>query len=227
MYSACMDSLRKGRLGSQNNFEHHFDVAILEINTGFKMSSDFDNSDDELEEVINDLIEPQVILENQEQNSEESLNNQFQGQPREIHEGGGHFLFEESSSSNTIPKCVVCQARQPSRQHLANHFINELIEEIEDGQVDTCDKCQFQGSDAKSLVLHDVTEHDGVALDRILQDAALVSSKRAEVEARGHRQSLGKSGIKFKINKKSEEFYTARISRFQIRQVILREKYLV
>ena len=173
------------------------------------MSSDFENSDDELEEVINDLIEPQVILQNQDQNCEvckESLSNHFQGQPCgsfEIQEGGGHFLFEESSSStsNTTPKCVVCQARQPSRQHLANHFINELIEELEDGQDDTCDKCQFQASDAKSLILHDVTDHDGVALDRMLQDASLVSSKRAEVEARGHRQSLGKSGLRFKINK--------------------------
>ena len=133
------------------------------------MMSDFENSDEE--DVSNDLIEPQVILQND----------------NEMEYQGGHFLFEESTS--TCHKCVVCQAKQPSREHVANHFINELIEELED--LARCDKCDFSAAEAKNLVLHDVMEHEGTKLDRILQDASLVSSKRAELEARGHRQSLG------------------------------------
>ena len=186
------------------------------------MSSDFENSDSE-EVLSNDLIEPQVILQNEAEENcplcQESLSNHYQGQPCGSFEvQTGHFLFEESTSStsNPTPKCVVCQARQPSREHLANHFMNELIEELEDDE--NCDKCHFQvkSGDAKSLVLHDVTEHNGDALDRLLQDASLVSSKRAEVEARGHRQSLGKFNLG--LNLKTNKNCTARMKIFSKQQ---------
>ncbi len=87
------------------------------------------------------------------------------------------------------PKCVICTAKNPSREHLANHFMQELVEELEGETL--CGKCPFNAPDGKALILHEVSRHDGWRLDRILQDAAVVSSKRAEVEARGHRQSLG------------------------------------
>ena len=67
--------------------------------------------------------------------------------------------------------------------------MQELIQDLEGATI--CTKCNFHSPDGKTLVLHNVTKHDGTSLDKILQDASCVSSKRAEVEARGHRQSLG------------------------------------
>ena len=116
--------------------------------------------------------------------------------PSEV-QGSGHFLFEEShtsfssSSLTTKTRCVVCSAREPNREHLANHFMSELVENLYDET--QCSKCDFRPSDGRALVLHDVNFHEGRDLDRVLQDASLVSSKRAEAEARGHRQALGPS----------------------------------
>lgn len=115
----------------------------------------------------------------------------------ELPSGSTHFLFEESQSSSLSaavsssnrPRCLVCSARNPNREHLANHFMQELIEDLE-GKTH-CSKCPFNAPDGKALVLHDVCKHEGNSLDKVLEDASLVSSKRAEVEARGHRQSLG------------------------------------
>ena len=85
---------------------------------------------------------------------------------------------------------MVCSARNPNREHLANHFMQELIQDLEGETI--CSQCpNFDAPDGRALVLHNVSKHDGSSLDKILQDASCVSSKRAEVEARGHRQSLG------------------------------------
>ena len=67
--------------------------------------------------------------------------------------------------------------------------MQELIQDLNGATI--CTKCNFHSPDGKTLVLHSLNKHDGTSLDRILQDASCVSSKRAEVEARGHRQSLG------------------------------------
>jgi len=156
--------------------------------------------DEELEEDSDEednLMEPQVILQNDNPDCplcQGPLSSHYQGQPcgTTSFDGSnsGHFLFEGSSSQScSKPRCVVCSAKNPTREHLANHFINELIESLEDEQ--QCSKCDFQSSAPKQLALHDVTEHEGDSLNKLLEDAALVSSKKAEVEAKGHRQSLG------------------------------------
>ena len=68
--------------------------------------------------------------------------------------------------------------------------MQELIQDLEGETI--CSQCpNFDAPDGRALVLHNVSKHDGSSLDKILQDASCVSSKRAEVEARGHRQSLG------------------------------------
>ena len=124
------------------------------------------------------------------------LKSHYQGQPCGSYEisNSGHFLFDEeasaSSSDKTHPslsKCIICSSRNPSRTHLANHFMSELIEQIEDIDED-CQKCGFGAANPKAMVLHEVTKHEGLILDKILQDAAIVSSKRVEIEAKGHRQ---------------------------------------
>ena len=68
--------------------------------------------------------------------------------------------------------------------------MQELIQDLEGETI--CSQCpNFDAPDGRALVLHNISKHDGSSLDKILQDASCVSSKRAEVEARGHRQSLG------------------------------------
>ena len=135
------------------------------------------------------------------------LKSHYQGQPCGSYEisSSGHFLLDEeaeeastSSSDNKhlqqfpnfLSKCIICSSRNPSRTHLANHFMSELIEQIEDIDED-CQKCGFGAANPKAMVLHEITKHEGLILDKILQDAAIVSSKRVEVEAKGHRQVLG------------------------------------
>ena len=137
----------------------------------------------------------QVILQNESlcQLCQGPLSSHYMNQPCTEVPSSTHFLFEESqnsTSSPTKPRCVVCSAKNPNREHLANHFVQELIEDLEDET--QCSKCQFNAPDCKALVLHEVSKHEGSNLDKVLEDASLVSSKRAEVEARGHRQSLGK-----------------------------------
>ena len=99
-------------------------------------------------------------------------------------------LFHDTINLLCKLRCVVCSARNPNREHLANHFMQELIQDLEGETI--CSQCpNFDAPDGRALVLHNVSKHDGSSLDKILQDASCVSSKRAEVEARGHRQSLG------------------------------------
>lgn len=173
--------------------------------------------DDDLEGLGDDnndsMLEPQVILENDDlcQVCQGPLTSHFGGQPCGSYDSSsnttGHFLFDDSNESNSeqlnsqnnVKRCIVCNARNPSREHLANHFIQELVEGLQ-GQTQ-CAKCDFHAAGtsnnssnsglAKSLALHDVADHDGAYLDQLMQDAPLVSSKRADLEARGHRQSLG------------------------------------
>ena len=100
------------------------------------------------------------------------------------------FVFHDTINLLCKLRCVVCSARNPNREHLANHFMQELIQDLEGETI--CSQCpNFDAPDGRALVLHNVSKHDGSSLDKILQDASCVSSKRAEVEARGHRQSLG------------------------------------
>ena len=140
-----------------------------------------------------DFIILQVILQNDYLG--QPCNNSLNSSGESLPNSASHFLYEESQSSscsNSIiskPRCVVCSARNPTREHLANHFMSELVQDL-DGDT-LCSQCDFDAPDGKALVLHNVSKHDGTSLDKILQDAACVSSKRAEVEARGHRQSLG------------------------------------
>ena len=99
----------------------------------------------------------------------------------------GHFLLDEASTSSSVkPKCLICSSRNQSKEHLANHFMSELIRELDDP--DDCNICGFGAANPKAMVIHEIVKHNGSNLDKLLQDAALVSSKRAEVEAKGHRR---------------------------------------
>ena len=64
--------------------------------------------------------------------------------------------------------------------------MSELIGELDDP--DDCSICGFGAANPKAMVIHEIVKHNGSNLDKLLQDAALVSSKKAEVEAKGHRR---------------------------------------
>jgi len=88
------------------------------------------------------------------------------------------FIFQSVSSLKT---CPVCRGKNPSREHLANHFLQELAECLE-GETQ-CSKCDFRVANtskasvknqSKMLALHHVTDHGGAELDELLTDLPLV-----------------------------------------------------
>ena len=87
------------------------------------------------------------------------------------------FLFRSVS----LKTCPVCRGKNPSREHLANHFLQELAECLE-GETQ-CSKCDFRVANtskasvknqSKMLALHHVTDHGGAELDELLTDLPLV-----------------------------------------------------
>ncbi len=170
------------------------------------------------------LLEPQVILEGDEQCPvcQGPLSSHYGGQPCQPYDSGGggsgHFLFdgESSESSNNhqyfqqqqqmpqngagVKSCPVCPKKNTNKDHVATHFMKELMSSMV-GQLQ-CYKCDFQvvGSTsssvalAKTLALHDINEHDGGELDGLLEnDPNLVATKKAEFEARSNKANVTKT----------------------------------
>merc|ERR1719491_2852475 len=138
---------------------------------------DLDDGDlDEDLEGSESMLEPQVILQNEAQTGQVNhapLHPHYLGQPCNSSANsssnssfGGvvydttpnsssHFLFDESqssscSNSNSKPRCVVCSARNPNKEHLANHFMQELIQDLEGETI--CSQCpNFDAPDGRAL----------------------------------------------------------------------------
>jgi len=78
---------------------------------------------------------------------------------------------------NVGPSCPVCDSREPTREHVARHFGDELViyvNEFEDNC--QCNECDYRADKPKSLAIHVALVHG--KLDLILQNEELVELKR-------------------------------------------------
>ena len=171
--------------------------------------------DDDLEGLSENqqMLEPQVILEGEElcHFCQGPLSAHYEGRPCEaVDESSfqsGHFLFDDSNESfqngdGSHGKCIICSKPNTNKLHLATHFMKELIANLK-GQ-NQCYKCDFQAAGtssgggsssvaiAKKLANHDVTDHGGQDLDRLLHDAQLFAAKKAEFDTK-NRTAIGKT----------------------------------
>ena len=91
--------------------------------------------------------------------------------------------------------CPVCCQNQPTREHVASHFLQELIEFVRDFDPPlTCEKCEdYTTETERTLAIHLALSHNGIT--PYLEDAKLLSSKRraAGVIDRQEAATLGHS----------------------------------
>ena len=74
--------------------------------------------------------------------------------------------------------CPVCCKSQPTREHVATHFMQELLQVVRGFETPlTCEKCEEYTTETdKTLAIHLALIHSGIA--PYLEDAKLLSSKR-------------------------------------------------
>ena len=86
--------------------------------------------------------------------------------------------------------CPVCDFKDPSREHVSRHFMNELLNHIgQSKDHKKCRQCPFQGERPQNLAIHIALCHD--MLDDFLSDHELVKKKRAEAMIRPKKISIG------------------------------------
>ena len=86
--------------------------------------------------------------------------------------------------------CPVCDFKDPSREHVSRHFMNELLNHIgQSKDHKRCRQCPFQGERPQNLAIHIALCHD--MLDDFLSDHELVKKKRAEAMIRPKKISIG------------------------------------
>ena len=86
--------------------------------------------------------------------------------------------------------CPVCDFKDPSREHVSRHFMNELLNHIgQSTDHKKCQQCPFQGERPQNLAIHIALCHD--MLDDFLSDHELVKKKRAEAMVKPKKISIG------------------------------------
>lgn len=70
--------------------------------------------------------------------------------------------------------CPVCSAKEPTREHVSRHFLEELLEVVDCFPSSmACTQCDYQGETTLTVALHIALVH--AQIDLILQDTTLVS----------------------------------------------------
>ena len=74
--------------------------------------------------------------------------------------------------------CPVCCTSQPTREHVANHFMKELLDVVKEFEPSlTCERCEdYTTETERTLAVHVALVHSGVS--PYLDNAKLLSSKR-------------------------------------------------
>ncbi len=88
------------------------------------------------------------------------------------------------------PVCPICGLKDPTREHVARHFMSELIEFLAglDDQLQ-CPECNYRGEKAQNVARHLALVHS--KLDGMLSDAALVRKRRSEFLAKPSKVNIG------------------------------------
>ncbi|TRY75091.1 hypothetical protein TCAL_00608 [Tigriopus californicus] len=88
------------------------------------------------------------------------------------------------------PNCMICGMVGPSREHVARHFMPELMDLIDDlPDKLQCPDCKFRGDCPQKLARHLALVHS--KLDELLSNRALVDQRRDEISTKPIKVSIG------------------------------------
>ena len=91
-----------------------------------------------------------------------------------------------------LPICPICDTKDPTREHCARHFgdeLNELVSDLITDQSLTCPECAYVGEKPKNLGLHIALVHG--KLDEFIKDKCLVGKKRHQYLSQPKKQIIG------------------------------------
>ena len=88
--------------------------------------------------------------------------------------------------------CPICDSRDPSREHVARHFSDELNDIVQGFSDPThCTQCAYKSDRSKNVAIHIALVHS--ILDHFLSDQDLVSNKREQFSAKPQKVNVGNS----------------------------------
>ena len=160
--------------------------------------------EEEEEEGTPIIIEPQIFLDNDDHNDfgDYEEENEFCdfcgfeliGEHEANCDGTGRFY--PAKKRVKYSECPICNlSPDPSREHIARHFLPELMEVVEcfpDPM--TCPQCEFTSKKSSANVgLHIAIAHS--QLEKYLKDKKLVASKKHELYGTNPHQTIQSDGV--------------------------------
>ena len=138
------------------------------------------------------LLEPEIIMDTSANNvaAPSSPSSAF-AEEEEFCDLCGMDLTAHADSAPCLPtaespqpfdKCAICEIKQPSREHVTRHFVNELVEVVQVfPDPERCPQCDYNSPDNSKVAIHIALAH--AQLEIYLDDTTLVNTKRQEAEA--------------------------------------------
>lgn len=86
--------------------------------------------------------------------------------------------------------CIICELKDPTREHVSRHFMKELLEFVSllDDKTQ-CPGCNYRGDKPQNLARHVALVHS--KLDELLMDQELVQARRAEQMSKPEKVQIG------------------------------------
>jgi hypothetical protein len=87
-------------------------------------------------------------------------------------------------------ECPICEFKEPSREHVSRHFMNELLDHVASlNDHLQCQQCNYRGEKPQNLAKHIALVHN--MLDDFLQNEELLEYRRNEARAKPKKISIG------------------------------------
>lgn len=90
----------------------------------------------------------------------------------------------------SITICPICDIKEPSREHVARHFADELLAIVmQYPDPAACVECEYKADKPKTLSIHVALVH--ARLDMLLMDSDLVVAKRDNFTMKPKKLNIG------------------------------------
>jgi C4-type Zn-finger protein len=88
------------------------------------------------------------------------------------------------------PTCPICEIKDPAREHVSRHFMNELMESVADlDDPLQCPECSYRGEKSQNVARHIALVHS--RLDALLANDQLVETRRQQFMSRPNKINIG------------------------------------
>ena len=108
----------------------------------------------------------------------------------------------------SITICPICDIKEPSREHVARHFADELLAIVmQYPDPAACVECEYKADKPKTLSIHVALVH--ARLDMLLMDSDLVVAKRDNFTMKPKKLNIGPNCpvCDIKFTKNQNRFY--------------------